>query len=183
MQLILVNLLYPLFLHPKPRLLLRTYHDSKILQFDNESSFLLKIHVIFYCQYAKFRHAAYEKVHLDLLQSFLKINLKIPSQLFTNLWKNFVVPNFVLFWVAAKMLAISFVFDMYLNISHFLLRQQPYSIWTITQDLIKLGAYNMSHSSLFKVSTNTQNETGCQCGRKQLRPGKIQIFFSKYLQN
>ena len=22
----------------------------------------------------------------------------------------------------------------------------------------------------------------CQCGRKQLRPGKIQIFLSKYLQ-
>ena len=36
----------------------------------------------------------------------------------------------------------------------------------------------MSNSSLFEVSTNTQDETGCQCGRKQLRPGKIQIFFS-----
>ena len=64
-----------------------------------------------------------------------------------------------------------------LDIIHFLLRQQPYSIWTITQDLIKLGAYNMSYSSLFKVSTKTQDETGCQCGRKQLKPGKIQIFF------
>ena len=70
-----------------------------------------------------------------------------------------------------------------LNIIHFLLRHQPYSIWTITQDLIKLGAYDMSNSSLSEVSTNTQDETGCQCGRKQLRPGKIQIFFSKYLQN
>ena len=70
-----------------------------------------------------------------------------------------------------------------LNIIHFLLHQQSYSIWTITQDLTKLGVYNMSHSSLFKVSTNSQDETGCQCGRKQLRPSKIQIFFSKYLQN
>ena len=46
-----------------PTLLLRTYHDSKILQFDTGSFFLVKIHIIFYCQYAK------------LLQSFLKIKL------------------------------------------------------------------------------------------------------------
>ena len=35
----------------------------------------------------------------------------------------------------------------------------------------------MSNYSLFQVSTDTQDETGCQCGRKQLRPGKIQIIF------
>ena len=64
-----------------------------------------------------------------------------------------------------------------LNIIHFLLRHQPYSIWTITQDLIKLGAYDMSNSSLSEVSTNTQDETGCQCGRKQLRPHKIHFLF------
>ena len=29
----------------------------------------------------------------------------------------------------------------------------------------------MSHASLFKVSTNTQDDTGYQCERKQLRPG------------
>ena len=77
----LVNLLHPLFLHAKPRLLLRTYHGSKILQLDNESSFLLKIHVIFYCQYAKSGNAAYQKVHLDLLQNFFKIKLKVLSEL------------------------------------------------------------------------------------------------------
>ena len=53
-------------------LLLRTYHGSKILQFDTRSSFLLKINIKFYCQYAEFRIAAYERV-LDLMQSFLKI--------------------------------------------------------------------------------------------------------------
>ena len=37
-----------------PALLLRTYHSSKILQFDTGSSFLSKIHMNFYCQYAKF---------------------------------------------------------------------------------------------------------------------------------
>ena len=30
-----------------------------------------------------------------------------------------------------------------LNITHFLLLKQPYSIWTITQDLIELGLYNI----------------------------------------
>ena len=44
-------------------------------------AFLVEIHIIFYCQYAKFRNAAYEKVHLDLLQSFFKIKIKAHSQL------------------------------------------------------------------------------------------------------
>ena len=79
-----------------PKLLLRTYHGSKILQFDTGSSFLLKIHIRFYYQYAKFRNAAYEKVHLDLLQIFLKIKLKT----YSLYW---------LFWVGAKVLARYFV--------------------------------------------------------------------------
>ena len=62
-----------------PTLLLRSFRGSRILQFDTGSSFLLKIHIIFYCQYAKFRNAAYEKFHLDLLQSFLKIKLRAHS--------------------------------------------------------------------------------------------------------
>ena len=33
-------------------------------------TFLVEIHIIFYCQYAKFCNAAYENVHLDLLQIF-----------------------------------------------------------------------------------------------------------------
>ena len=37
-----------------PALLLRTYHGSKILQFDTGSTFLSKIRISFYCQYAKF---------------------------------------------------------------------------------------------------------------------------------
>ena len=68
------------------------------------------------------------------------------------------------------------------NAIHFLLHQQPYSLWTITQDLIKLGAYNMPNSSLFEVSTNTQNETGGQCRRKELRPDKINKNKKKYLE-
>ena len=47
--------------------------------------FLVEIHIIFYCQYAKFRNARYEKVHLDLLQSFFKMKLKAHSQLFNPL--------------------------------------------------------------------------------------------------
>ena len=35
-------------------LLRRTYHGSKISQFDTGSTFLSKIRVSFYCQYAKF---------------------------------------------------------------------------------------------------------------------------------
>ena len=65
-----------------PTLLVRTYHGSKIC---TGNSFLLKIHITFYCQYAKFRNAAYEKVYLDLLQSFLQIKLKAHGQLSKNL--------------------------------------------------------------------------------------------------
>ena len=79
-----------------PMLLLRTYHDSKILQFDNGSSLLSKIHIICYCQHAKFRNAAYEKVHLDLLQSFLKIKLKAHGQFSKNFVDKLCSPLFVL---------------------------------------------------------------------------------------
>ena len=61
--------------------LLRTCHGIKILQFDTGSSSLLKIHRNFYYQYAKLRNAAYEKVHLDILQSFLKTKGKAHSYL------------------------------------------------------------------------------------------------------
>ena len=44
-------------------------------------AFLLKIPIIFLCQYAKFSNAAYKNVHLDLIQSFLKIKLKAHIQL------------------------------------------------------------------------------------------------------
>ena len=55
-----------------------------MMQFETGSSFILKIHIIFYCQYAKFRNAAYENVNLDLLQSFLKIKLKGHGQFSKN---------------------------------------------------------------------------------------------------
>ena len=77
--------------------LLRTYHGSKILQFDTGSSFLMKIHINFFCQYAKFRNAPYEKVSLDLLQSFLKIKLKAHSQLSKKCVDKFCCPSFCLF--------------------------------------------------------------------------------------
>ena len=63
-------------------LLLSTYHGIEILQFDTGSSFLLKIHVIFHCQYSQYSNAAYEKFHLGLLQCFFKIKPKTNSQLF-----------------------------------------------------------------------------------------------------
>ena len=168
-------MLHLLFLHPKPRFLLKTYHGSKILRFDNESSFLLKIHVIFYCQYAKFCNAAY--VHLDLLQSFFKIKPLVNCS--KNLWSLIFCFSEWPQKVSNKLcLIMNVLAEKNLDIIHFLLRQQLYSIWTINKDLMKLGVYNMSNPSLFEVSNNTQDETGCQCGRKQLRPGKIQ-FFSK----
>ena len=80
-----------------PTLLLRTYHASKILQFDTGGSFLTKIHINFYCQYAKFRNAAYENIHLDLPQSFLKIKLKAPRQLSKKFMNKFCSPSFCAF--------------------------------------------------------------------------------------
>ena len=60
------------------------------------SSFLLKIHMNFCYQYAKLRSATYEKIHLDLLQSFPKMKLKVHSQLSKKIVENSVVPLFVL---------------------------------------------------------------------------------------
>ena len=57
-------------------------------------AFLVEIHIIFYCQYAKFRNAAYEKVHLDLLQNFFKIKLKAHSQLSKKFVDKFCSPSF-----------------------------------------------------------------------------------------
>ena len=77
-----------------PTLLLRTDHGTKILRFDSGSSFLLKIHINFCYQYVKFRNAVYKKVHLDLLQSFLKIKLKTNSQLPKKFVDKFCSPSF-----------------------------------------------------------------------------------------
>ena len=62
------------------------------MQFDNDISFLLKIHVIFYSQYAKFRNAVYEKVHFDFLPSFFKIKVKVFSQLSEKFVDKFCSP-------------------------------------------------------------------------------------------
>ena len=80
-----------------PKLLLRIYYGSKILQFNTGSSFLLKIRTNFHYQYAKFRNATYEKVHLDLLQIFLKIKLNAHSQLPKNIVNKFCNPCFCAF--------------------------------------------------------------------------------------
>ena len=48
-----------------PALLLKTYHGSKILQFDTGSTFLSKIHISFYCQYAKFSKLLNTQSHLS----------------------------------------------------------------------------------------------------------------------
>ena len=60
-----------------PVVLLRTYNGRKILQIDTGSSLLLRFHINFYYQYAKFRNAAYEIVYLDSFQ----VKLKAHSQL------------------------------------------------------------------------------------------------------
>ena len=62
-----------------------------------EGLFLLKIHINFHDQYAKFRSATYEKVHLDLLQSFLKVKLKTHSQLSKKFLDKFCSPSFCVF--------------------------------------------------------------------------------------
>ena len=78
-------------------LLLRPCHGSKILQFNTGSSFLLNIYIVFYCQYAKFHNAPYEKVHFDLLQSFLKIKLEAHSQLSKTFVDKICSPSFSAF--------------------------------------------------------------------------------------
>ena len=50
--------------------------------------------MIVYCQCAKFGNYAYEKVHLDLLQSFFKIKLKVHSQLSKKFVNKFCSPSF-----------------------------------------------------------------------------------------
>ena len=77
-----------------PTLLLRTYYGTEILQFDTGSSFLLKIYINLYFQYLKFRNATYEKFHLDLLESFLKIKLKSHTQLSKKCVDKFSSPSF-----------------------------------------------------------------------------------------
>ena len=57
-------------------------------------AFLVEIHIIFYCQYTKFRNAAYEKVHFDLLQSFFKIKIKAHNQLSKKSVNKFCSPSF-----------------------------------------------------------------------------------------
>ena len=65
---------------------------------------------------SKFRYAAYEKFHLDLLQSFIKIKLKAHSQLPKKFVDKFCSPSFLRFQsseltnlVAINMLATCFV--------------------------------------------------------------------------
>ena len=107
----------------------------------------MESHIIVFCQYAKFRNAAYEKVHLDLLQSFFKIKLKAHSQLSEKCVDKFCSPSFCAILSSRKnvsnmlCLIMKILTEKTLYIIHFLPRQQPYSIWAITQDLIKLGTY------------------------------------------
>ena len=92
MQLILINLLHPLFQ-------CQCFISELTIapKFDTGSSFLLKIHIIFYCQYEKFLNAAYEEAHLHLLQSFLKIKLKGRSHFFKIFVDKFCSPPFLYF--------------------------------------------------------------------------------------
>ena len=123
------------------------------------STFLLKIHVTFYCQYAKFRNAPwiYSKVFSKSSENAIANSLK-------NLWINSVVSPFLLsitytnYSENAKILPTCFMLIMKiltekkLDITHFLLRWQSYSIWTATQ-----------------VSNNTQDETGFPVWKKVIK--------------
>ena len=106
--------------------------------------FLVKIHIAVYCQCTKFRNAAYEKVHLDLLQSPCKIKSKAHSQLSKKFVDKFCSSSFGAIVGSRKnvsnmlCLIMKILTEKNLNIIHFLLRQQHCYIWTITQDLIKL---------------------------------------------
>ena len=122
-------------------------------------AFLVENCIIFYCQYAKFRNTAYEKVHLDLLQSFFKIKLKAHSQLSKNCLDKFCSPSFCAILSSRKSvsnllcLIRKILTEKPLYIIHFLFCQHPYSIWTITQDLTRLGAYNILNPPLYEAST------------------------------
>ena len=156
-----------------PTILRRTY-DSKTLQFDTRGSFLLKIHIIFCLQYAKFRSAAYEKVHLDLLQSFLKIKPKTHSISLANLQINFEVPFSLELTILSSGENVINMFCLITKI--FTTKRSPktsYGLGCVT--------YKIRHC-MKSLPTLAINQV-CQCGRKRLRSGKIQIFFSKYLQN
>ena len=56
-----------------------------------------------------------------------------------------------------------------LNITHFLLREQPYSIWTVKQDFIKLGRFNIYNLSLYQVSTNSRDEADFPLWKKAIK--------------
>ena len=57
----------------------------------------------------------------------------------------------------------------YLDITHFLLSYQPYSVWSITQDLIKFGRCNIQNPSLYEVSTNTWAKTSMPEWKKVIK--------------
>ena len=149
-------------------------------------TFLVEIH-IFYCQYAKVRNDAYEKVHFNLLQSFFKIKITAHSQLFKKRVNKLCSPCFCAIVISRKnvsnmlCLIMKVLTEKTLFIIHFLFCQQPYSMLTITQDLIKLRMYSISTPSLYEVSTLEIKQVASV--EERIRPGKIQIFFSKYLQN
>ena len=90
-------------------------------------AFLVDIHIIFYCQYAQFRNAAYEKVHLDLLQSFFQNEAKGPSQLCKKLLNKFYSPSFCAILSSRKnvsnmlCLIMKILTEKNLNITHFFL--------------------------------------------------------------
>ena len=82
--------------------------------------------LVFYCQYAKFRNAVYKKVHLDLLQSFLKIKLKAHSQL--SLFLRFQSLELTILSSRKNVsnmfcLIMIILTEKNLDITHFLLRQ------------------------------------------------------------
>ena len=88
-------------------------------------AFLVEIHIIFYCQYAKFRNAAYEKVHLDLLQNFFKIKVKAHCQLSIKCVDKICSPSFCVVLSSRKN-----VTNMLCLIMEILTEKKPFILFT-----------------------------------------------------
>ena len=94
-QLILVSMLHPLFLHANASTKNLSWQQNsgswKLFFIEDSQNLLFPI-----CQIPN-SLTAYEKVHLDLIQFFLKIKLKTHSQLSNKFVNKFCSPSFCAF--------------------------------------------------------------------------------------
>ena len=88
-------------------------------------AFLVEIHIIFFCRHVKFRNAAYEKVHLDLLQNFFKIKVKAHCQLSIKCVDKICSPSFCVVLSSRKN-----VTNMLCLIMKILTEKKPFILFT-----------------------------------------------------